>query len=87
VLVKIDINKLKSGRVQISLRRIELSAGHAQTYPSPVEAKAVLLGLGMPDATVDEKLEVLSGVGSKELLHVGQFNIADDVLSVHRFHP
>ena len=87
MLVTIDINKLKSGKVQISIFRAGQSSGSVQTYPSPTEAETVLLALGMPAETIDRQLEILSEIDPKELLHFGPHYVLDDVLSAHGFHP
>ena len=87
MLVKIDINKLKSGKIQISMLRASQSSGPVQTYPSPAEAIPVLLALGIPATTINRQLEILADIGPKELLHFGQWDVADDVLGAHRFHP
>ncbi len=85
MLVKVDINKLNSGRVQIAVFRPEQSAGPVQTYASPNEAKTVLLAFGLPGVEIDEQLEILSEIGPQELLHFGKREIADDVLHTHGF--
>jgi hypothetical protein len=86
MLVKIDINKL-SGRVQIAVLRLGQMTGHSLTYPSPVEAKNVLLALGISALAVDRQLEILAEIGPRELLHFGEVEVSEARLANTGFHP
>jgi len=83
--VRVDINKLNSGKVQIAVFRFPQSTGFVLDYPSPKEAREVLLALGIDPGQVDRTLQVLMEIGPKEPLHFPAQEISDDVLHAHGF--
>jgi hypothetical protein len=83
--ITVDINKLRRGKVQIAVLRSRRSRGFVLDYPSPEEAREVLLGLGIDLAEIDRTLKVLAEIGPKETLHFPPQEISDDVLHTHGF--
>jgi hypothetical protein len=85
MFVKINMNKLNSGKIQVAVYRAEQSAGPVQEYSSSIEAEKVLLGLGIPTETVTQQLDLLAEVGPKELLRFSPMEVLDEVLHSHGF--
>ena len=83
--IRVDINRLKSGKVQIAVFRSQQSNGFALDYPSPNEARGVLLALGIDLGEVDRTLEVLAEIGPKEPLHFPPQEISAEVLRSQGF--
>jgi hypothetical protein len=86
--VKIDVNKMKSGRAQIAMFRDGQSNGFVQTYPSLDDAKGVLLMLGLPPERVLRKIDLLTeDFGPEEPLTIAVQDIPDDLIRQHGFSP
>jgi hypothetical protein len=83
--VTVDINRLRRGKVQVRVLRSPRSHGFVLDYPSPKEAKEVLLALGIDLAEIDRTLKVLAEIDPKEMLHFPPQEISDDVLRTQGF--
>jgi len=85
VLVKVGINSLNSGRVQISVSKPQANPQPVQTYPSPKEAREVLLEFCIDGKEIDDTLKLLSDVGPNQPLHFFARDIPQKVLSDYGF--
>jgi hypothetical protein len=68
MLVIVSVSRLDNDRVEIRVARPQHDSNPAQEYPSETEARAVLLGLGISQETVDSHLRLLSEMGANEQL-------------------
>jgi len=89
VRVKISVNKLNSGKIQIAVFRDAPNqmTGPVQTYASIEDARRVLFAIGVPSAAIDRNFQVLSEIEPKEVLNFTPLEVADDVLAAHGFRP
>lgn len=83
--VTVDITKLRRGKVKIAVLRSRRSPGVVLDYPSPKEAREVLLASGIDLAEIDRTLKVLAEIDPKETLHFPPQEISDDVLRTQGF--
>jgi hypothetical protein len=81
----VQINKLNSGKVQISVSLPHQMSRPVLDFPSPKEAKAALLAFGIDSITVEEKLALLAEIRPKELLRFPEQDINDDALRANGF--
>jgi hypothetical protein len=79
--IRVDVNKLNTGKVQIAAFRGSSSSGFVLNYPSPKEAREALIALGFPTKELDNKFEILSELGPKEVLHFTPREISDEILA------
>jgi hypothetical protein len=79
VLVKISVNRLKSGRIQICVAKPQYNPNPVQTYPSVEEARKVLSSFGIDDKESDAILKLVPEVGPNELLKFSPMDIPQDV--------
>jgi hypothetical protein len=87
MIVRVSINKMNSGRMQICCARPG-SNGYVITYSSAsarVEVTNALLALGISAETVDRSLDMLGDFGPDEMLLVEERDISDDVLHTNGF--
>jgi hypothetical protein len=87
MVVRVSINKLNSGRMQICCARPG-SSGYVMTYLSAnakVEVTNALLALGISAETIDKSLDMLGEFGPDEMLLVEEREIGDDVLHAKGF--
>jgi hypothetical protein len=87
MIVRVSINKMNSGRMQICCARPG-SNGCALTYPAASakgEVTNALLALGISKATIDSSLTMLADFGPDEMLLVEEIEISDDVLRAKGF--
>jgi hypothetical protein len=87
MIVRVSINKMNSGRMQICCARPG-SSGYVITYSSArarVEVTNVLLALGISAETIDSSLDMLGDFGPDEMLLVEELDISDDVLHAGGF--
>lgn len=89
VPVRIGINKLNSGRIQIAVFRDAPNqmTGPVQTYPSAENARKVLLAFGIPSAEIDRNFQALSEIGPKGVLNFTPLEVADEILAAQGFRP
>jgi len=85
VLVKISVNRLRSGRIQICVAKPQYNPNPVQTYPSVEEARKVLSSFGIDDKESDAILKLVPEVGLNELLTFSPMDIPQDVLWKHGF--
>jgi len=85
--VRISVNKMNSGRMQISARRLGLgvSTGPVVTYKQESDVRKVLSALGFGERLINDQLQVLAEIGPNELLHFPDSNIPEDVLRANGF--
>jgi hypothetical protein len=87
MVVRVSVNKLNSGRMQICCARPG-SSGYVMTYSSAgarVEVTNALLALGISAETIDRSLDMLGDFGPDEMLLVEEREISDDVLHTNGF--
>ena len=87
MIVRVSINKMNSGRMQICCARPG-SNGYVITYSSGgarVEVTNALVALGISAETIDRSLDMLGDFGPDEVLLVEEREIADDVLHANGF--
>jgi hypothetical protein len=87
MVVRVSINKMNSGRMQICCARPG-DNGFVITYSSAsarVEVTNALLALGISTETVDSSLDMLGDFGPDEMLLVEERDISDDVLHTNGF--
>jgi hypothetical protein len=85
--VRVSINKMNSGRMQICCARPD-SSGHVITYATAsakAEVTKALLALGISAETIDGALDMLADFGPDEMLQVEERDIPDDVLHANGF--
>jgi hypothetical protein len=87
MVVRVSINKMNSGRMQICCARPG-SNGYVITYSSArarIEVTNALLALGISAETIDRGLDMLGDFGPDEMLLVEERDISDDVLHANGF--
>ncbi|MGB6477331.1 MAG: hypothetical protein WBF04_25030 [Candidatus Sulfotelmatobacter sp.] len=85
--VRVSINKMNSGRMQICCARPG-SSGYVMTYAAAsakAEVTKTLLALGFSAETINGSLDMLSDFGPDEMLQVEELDISDDVLHANGF--
>ena len=80
-----DLNRLGTGKVQIAAFRGSSSTGFVLDYPSPKEAREALSALGFSTKEIDGRLEILSELSPKEVLHFAPREISDEILGSSGF--
>ena len=69
MLVIVSVSRLDNDRVEIRVARPQHDSNPAQEYPSETEARAVLLGFGIGQESVDSHLKLLAQMGANEQLN------------------
>jgi len=85
MLARVDINTLKSGKVQLALFRPHQSTGPVVDFPSVTEAKTALAAFGVSQARIESTLKMLAEIGPKEPLHFPEQELNDEALRASGF--
>ena len=85
MLVIVSVSRLDNDRVEIRVARPQHGSNPAQEYPSETEARAVLLGLGISQETVDSHLRLLSEMGANEQLKFSPMDVPRQELPSNGF--
>jgi hypothetical protein len=85
--MRFDINKLKSGRIQIAAHRTSSSNGYALTYQSPKEATEVLLALGFDQKIVNQAFATIDefNYGPQERYSLPEIVVTDELVRQNGF--
>lgn len=87
MLVRVSINMMSSGRMQICCARPGCS-GYVMTYAAAsakAEVTKALRALGASAETIDGSLDMLADFGPNEMLQVEELEISNDVLRANGF--
>ena len=87
MIVRISVNKMNSGRMQICCARPS-SNGYALTYPAATakaEVTKALGSLGINEETIDKGLATLADFGPNEMLLVEERDVSEEVLQKNGF--
>ena len=85
MLVNVSVNRLNSGRVQISVAKPQANPNPVQTYASIDIARRVLLDFGIDEKEVDSTLKLLSEIGPQDVLRFSAMDVAQNLLDKHGF--
>jgi hypothetical protein len=69
MLVIISVNRLDNDRVAIRVARPQHHSKPVREYPSEKNARAVLLGFGISQESIDSHLKLLAQMGANEQLN------------------
>lgn len=87
MVIRVSINKMNSGRMQVCCARPS-SNGYVLTYPAASakeDVTKVLLALGISEGTIEDRLATLADFGPNEMLLVEEREIMDEVLRRNGF--
>jgi len=87
MLVRVSINKMNSGRMQVCCARPN-GNGYVLTYPAATARADVtntLRALGISEDAISKSYEMLADFGPDEMLLVEQLEISEDVLQRNGF--
>ena len=90
--VRVTLNKMNSGRMQVACTRSSNEVGGSGTgavrtfaADAKEELTKFLHGLGIPDAVGAEKVASLSKIGPYEVVTVAELDITKEVLQANGF--